>query len=484
MKCVGSFSTGLLLLAACYVANGAQYHEVQPLARRDAESGHDTHAVVHDASGEYALRFKKTQSCENSLQYSGYLDNLKTDDHLFFWFVESRSSPQTDPMLLWLNGGPGCSSVTGAWMEIGPCLVTEAGNDTMLNPYSWNTMSNVLFLDQPVNTGYSYGSSNVSSSVDAARYSYAFLQLFFQTFKKYAHSELYIAGESFGGHFVPPLTMNILEGNKVLQKDQVRINLVSILIGNGWTNPRTQFQAYHTFACTNDGPLKPLFDQKTCDKMKKEADRCKTLMDACYRTNSLLACLPAGLYCQTTQTNMIAKAGVNMNPYDIRKKCEGDPSMCYRIYTAIDYWANRKDVRQGLGVDTQIQNFTSCNAKMPDEFAMHGDSTRDYSPFVAKALTEGVRVLLYSGDVDWTCNWYGTKAWALELEWPGKQDFNQAQDEQWFSWTSGEIAGEVRSHGNLTFLRVYDAGHMVPMDQPANSLDFFNRWINQMPLTK
>jgi cathepsin A (carboxypeptidase C) len=115
-------------------------------------------------------------------QISGYLDISETK-HLFFWFFESRSSPSEDPLVLWLNGGPGCSSTTGLLFELGPCQVAKEGKDAKVNvtdnQYSWTNKANVIFLDQPVGVGYSYSDDEqVNNSPAAAEDVYAFLTLF------------------------------------------------------------------------------------------------------------------------------------------------------------------------------------------------------------------------------------------------------------------------------------------------------------------
>ena len=92
-------------------------------------------------------------------------------------------------------------------------------------------------------------------------------------------------------------------------------------------------------------------------------------------------------------------------------------------------------------------------------------------------LHDGLDVLLYAGDVDYICNWLGNKKWALDLEWDGKTDFVAAEDKPWMLST-GENMGRIRSHENFKFLQVYNAGHMVPMDQPQAASEMLNSWLD------
>ena len=104
---------------------------------------------THAAFPKYSLRVRESSTlCDSSVkQVTGYLD-VDDDKHFYFWFFESRSSPSKDPLSLWLNGGPGCSSLTGLLMELGPCRVNPGGDNTTVNPHSWNARSNIIFLDQ------------------------------------------------------------------------------------------------------------------------------------------------------------------------------------------------------------------------------------------------------------------------------------------------------------------------------------------------
>ncbi|KAF9979025.1 hypothetical protein BGZ73_007126 [Actinomortierella ambigua] len=445
-----------------------------------SQSGEWFKVLKHNSFPGVKMRLRKPKLCDPDVtQYSGYLDVSPTK-HFFFWFFESRHQPKTDPLVMWLNGGPGCSSFLGLLMELGPCQVNEKGDGTIFNPHSWNANASVLFLDQPANVGFSYGDT-VGSSTAAAQDVYALLQIFFAEFPKYQRLDFHLAGESYGGHYVPAIGSLIHEMNQYLSHnpqsthaglygDLQPIRLESLMIGNGLTDARLQYPWYPEMAYNNS--YGPVVDEAGYLEMQRHVPTCVDMIERCYNTNSALFCLPASIYCEKV-TNPAFKTG--LNPYDVRLKC-GDSNLCYPIISAIQDYLNRPEVQHELGVDADKSKFESCNNGVGFRFGLTGDVMKPSQRQLIPLLNDGIRVLLYSGDADFICNWMGNKAWALALPWGGQYKMQDSRDRRWFA--NGHHAGDVRSAGPLTFLRVFGAGHMVPYDKPAESLDMLNSWIH------
>ncbi|CAO3619965.1 unnamed protein product [Cunninghamella blakesleeana] len=438
----------------------------------------------HPAFPQYSMRYKTPSLCDpNVKQISGYLD-VEDDKHFFFWFFESRNKPEEDPLVLWLNGGPGCSSLTGLLMELGPCTVNKAGDDTKINPYSWNSNSSIVFLDQPINVGYSYGSGGASDTVEAAQHVYAFLQLFFKNFKQYADLDFHIAGESYAGHYIPRIGGEIHNHNKgkhassllyQMQSTLSPINLKSLLIGNGLTDPLIQYKYYAQMACRNSYNV-PAVSENQCKNMESSYPACARLIENCYKSKSVFTCLPAAMKCNKDQIAPYQQTG--LNPYDIREKCKGG-NLCYEILESVQKYLNREEVKKAIGAQTE--KYESCNMQINFRFNLAGDWMRPYVEDVAPLLDDGIRILIYAGDADFICNWYGNKAWTLELPWSGHEEFKAAKDEKWLSESDQTTQfGELRStqDGTFAFLRVFKAGHMVPYDQPEASLQMLNTWVH------
>jgi cathepsin A (carboxypeptidase C) len=163
-----------------------------------------------------------------------------------------------------------------------------------------------------------------------------------------------------------------------------------------------------------------------------------------------------------------------MNPYDIRAKCSGS-DLCYDELEWIQKYLNRDDVMKTLGAE--VSTYASCNMDINRNFLFQGDWMQPFHRLVPGILEE-IPVLIYAGDADFICNWLGNLAWTNELEWPGHKDYKKAPLDDLKLLSDDKKIGSVKSSGNLTFMRLHAAGHMVPYNQPEASLDMLNRWLD------
>lgn len=437
-----------------------------PKKAKAAASKFDFH--MSDAKHpNHKLRGKSTPTdlgVDSVKQYTGYLDVEDEDKHFFYWFFESRNDPKNDPVILWLNGGPGCSSLTGLFFELGSSSIGP-GLKPIYNPYSWNSNASVIYLDQPVNVGYSYSSESVTNTIAAGKDVYAFLELFFKQFPQYNKKQkFHIAGESYAGHYIPVFA------SEILSHPDRTFDLSSVLIGNGLTDPLTQYKYYEPMACGLGGEPSVL-EPEECESMLDAVPRCLSLIEGCYETGSVWSCVPATIYCNNAEMGPYQKTGKNV--YDIRKDCKGG-NLCYEDLQYIDDYLNQAEVQEKLGAE--VEEYQSCNFDVNRNFMFAGDWMKPYHKAVIELLEKDLPILIYAGDKDFICNWLGNQAWADELPWSGHDEFAKQPIRDWT--VDKKAAGEVKNYDKFTFLRVFGAGHMVPYDQPKNSLDMVNRWIS------
>jgi len=151
----------------------------------------------------------------------------------------------------------------------------------------------------------------------------------------------------------------------------------------------------------------------------------------------------------------------------------------------IETLLNKPEYKKELGAAKET-TFASCNMQINQAFMFNGDVSKNTAALIPPLLEDGIRVLIYAGEMDFMCNWMGNLAWTLDLEWSGKADFNLAEAKDFVVPGDKDASGEVRSvgkgAGQFAFLKVFEAGHMVPTDQPEASLEFYNRWLANKPL--
>ncbi|KAL4462597.1 hypothetical protein ABPG74_000427 [Tetrahymena malaccensis] len=387
--------------------------------------------------------------------YSTGLVQISNTSDIFYFHFESRANPAKDPLVFWLSGGPGCSSELGLFLENGPFTVND--NQTLSsNPYSWNEQANLVFIDQPVGTGFSNADTKdlVTNETALGQNFYTFIKGFLDQNPQYIRRPLFITGESYAGKYIPVIAVELLK-----RKDP-QINLQGLAIGNGQVDPKTMYPAYGEYALKNN--LISSFKYRT--QVNPTLKECSELI----QQNAPLQ--------KTSQTCNLGfgyitgfGATPKFNVYDIRKQCLG--SLCYNM-TNLDNFLARDDVKSALGVSGR--NWEECSSRVHQ--ALQNDIFVGYSSYVAQILESGIKVLIYSGDQDFICNYIGGLTWVTQMQWTKQSEFQSAQFEDYI--VNGKSAGQIKSAGILQFLRVYQAGHQVPMDQPEVALAILNQFIS------
>lgn len=193
--------------------------------------------------------------------YAGLISitpDINADDgKLMFWLFEPKHPLVDDSLVLWQNGGPGCSSLhAGNFLEMGPITtpLQPAGsfgqpNDAPrgFNEYAWTNVTTMLYVEQPVGTGFSYGADPPTDEEGVSTDFYYFLVNFFEIFPQQASKRLYLVGESYAGYYVPSMAHKIYNMNKKAPKDKI-INLHGIALGNGWADVDNQGPAVIDYA--------------------------------------------------------------------------------------------------------------------------------------------------------------------------------------------------------------------------------------------
>ncbi|KAJ2082094.1 hypothetical protein H4R24_001835 [Coemansia sp. RSA 988] len=436
-------------------------------------------ALLHAACLGYPLAVPSTVELKNKpsepticdpgvQQYSGYID-VAPDKHLFYWFFEARNPRHPKwqtPLVMWLNGGPGCSSLSGLFNGVGPCYVDSSRNATIINNNSWNKNANILFLDQPTNTGYSYG-ANVTNTAEAARDTTIFLHKFYSRFPQYSFGGLHIMGESYAAHYVPSIAAQIVNDNN--RPGKPKLPLISIAVGNGLFNMATQYKYLPWMACNST--YQPIVNNTICSAMVNARDVFSRSLEIHQRTQSRESAANATFAGYDILTPYQLAGG---NPYDVRKACVGG-SLCDPYMDTVVAYANQPSVHAELGVRT-TPAFELCNPGIQNAFINTGDEIVDASAWIPYILSAGVRVLNYAGDADLICNWVGNKALMMDILWPGRAGFAMALDRPWGA--GGVALGHVRTFGGLSFLRIFESGHMVAKDQPSVVQAMLTEWLD------
>lgn len=417
-------------------------------------------------------------------QFSGYVTvNHFAGRALFYWLTESSHIPLSKPLVIWLNGGPGCSSVAyGASEEIGPFRINKTSSGLYLNKFSWNNEANLLFLETPAGVGYSYSnrSSDLFDTGDhrTAKDSLQFIIRWMNRFPRYKNREVYVTGESYAGHYVPQLAREIVHYNADAKH---KINLKGFMVGNAVTDNYYDNIGTVTYwwshAMISDKTYHQLIN--TCDfRRQKTSNECESLYS--YAMDQEFGNIDQyNIYAPPCNKSDGSSGATHKTirlphrPHRMFRQLSGyDP--CTEKYAEIYY--NRPDVQKALHANTTgiPYKWTACSEVLNRNW---NDTDVSILPIYRELIAAGLRIWVFSGDVDSVVPVTATRYALGQLKLTTKIP--------WYPWyVKKQVGGWTEVYEGLTFATVRGAGHEVPLFKPRESLQLFKSFLRGEPLPK
>ncbi|KAL0836616.1 hypothetical protein Bca101_088506 [Brassica carinata] len=398
--------------------------------------------LVTDLPGQSGVSFR---------HYAGYVPvDKKHGRAMFYWFFEAMSLPNQKPLVLWLNGGPGCSSVGyGATQEIGPFLVDNKGNSLQFNPYAWNH----------------------------ARDAYSFIQKWLERFPAYRENDFYIAGESYAGKYIPELAEVVYDNNN--RNSSLHIKLKGILLGNPETSEAEDWDGWVDYAWSHAVIADEMYGviKRNCNFSSNttwDVKECKDNVDEVIKQYHKID--QYSLYTPTCNGNSTPSSSLdstrirtNLRNSKMMPRMMGGYDPCLDDYTRVFY--NRADVQKALHASDGIhlKNWSICK-NSDDIFDNWTDSKPSVLPIYKKLIAGGFRIWVYSGDTDGRVPVLGTRYCINKLALPIKTSWRPWYHEK-------QVSGWLQEYEGLTFGTFKGAGHDVPSFKPSESLAFFSAFL-------
>lgn len=384
-----------------------------------------------------------------SKNYAGYV-TLNDGRKSFYWFVESEDNPKKDHVLLWLNGGPGCSSLLGLLEENGPYVMRHGGS-FVRNDFRWSTNVSVLYLESPAGVGFSVDSTPPIqwNDLNTAQASYEFLQKWFELFPEYSSNPFLIGGESYAGHYVPQLANQVLTGTDAL----LRQNMKGFFVGNPCTG---------NIGC---GSVDPTLDVFLTYNGFRPLNGSIPVERVRYDPYDLL--VPS---CESDQLqSRIQFPHPVVDAY--RRKIQSGPPVPYGpcADNYVTSWINRQDVKSFLHADENV-TWVECSNTLNYLFNPDG-VVYLYETFFQRTNWS---IMIYSGLSDSIVNFVQTQTIVNSMNRSLKKNEYQAWSYPYvYNESVLELGGFYLEFDGLSWAGVRDAGHMVPQFNPPAAKELF-----------
>lgn len=414
---------------------------------------------------------------------------------LYFWFFPSENSKAGDEITIWLNGGPGCSSLKGLMTENGPFLWEPGTFAPVKNPYSWHKTTNMVWIEQPVGTGFSQGEPDARNEEDVAEQFKGFWKNFVDTFRLYERN-VYITGESYAGMFVPYISHGFLKENNTKYFNIKGLAINNPLIGDfGLQSGPMAFpfvEYWSNILGFNDELLAKYRNAYRDTGFEAYVNKYFTFPPPAQPwavlPNSSNQLLDIEIYSDLSAANPC------FNMYHINKNCPFPHSQFGGVNTG-DYnpqgskiYFQRQDVQKAINAPLGTK-WKACGVK---NVFPNGDAS--LGPAIDGTLTTLIdklrNVIIGSGALDFINPTNGTLFALQNTTWGGLQGFQKFPTTEFFVPNHTEPEpGRQGSYGNigvwrqergLTFYDIKLAGHRLPQNSASGGLRVIQRLVGRI----
>ncbi|KZV78547.1 alpha/beta-hydrolase [Exidia glandulosa HHB12029] len=427
-----------------------------------------------------AVHLSEPKLCAVGKSYSGHIgvtgDEPDSPRRIYYWFFEAQVAPETAPVIMTFGGGPGTSGMSNPMVGQSHCVVAENGTTLIPHDNAWSEHFNLLAIDHPIGVGFSYG-KGVNNSRDAAFDVYDFLQKFYVTFPQYSTNNFVVASGSYGGTYVPHVGTVINEQNKLVAAGRgvpgaQRIPLESLMISNPYSDPLSYYRWFLHQRCYNTD----LYNSTTCTELYKVVPQCLEEVEFALENPLVPNKLAALKTCDVLREgDMHGRAQEN-----VKLECDGSVEDCLPMFTWISSFFNNATHKAALGVPEDL-SFQSLSNDVYLDFRRSGDLLQPVHLLYEPLLEDGIRVLHYVGMLDCNCGWPATFSFLKLLKTHFQNDFIAASDVPWPTTDIATVRAIGAGAGNMTFVLMAEAGHMVTLDQPALVKSIVERWVTNTP---
>lgn len=412
--------------------------------------------------------------------FSGYVTvDQEKERALFYYFVEAEIDAASKPLVLWLNGGPGCSSLgVGAFSENGP--FRPSGNALVRNEYSWNREANILYLESPIGVGFSYAVNSSSyegvNDKTTALDNLMFLRNWFFKFPQYKDRSLYITGESYAGHYIPQLAKLMLQFNG----KEIFFNLKGIALGNPVLEYATDFNSRAEFFWSHG------LISDTTYRLFTSACNYSRYVSEYYRGSVSQICSSVMSLVSTETSKFVDKYDVTLDVCISSVLSQSKRLSPQQVPETIDVcvedetvnYLNRRDVQKALHARlVGVRRWLVCSNILDYELL---DLEMPTITIVGQIIKAGIPVLVYSGDQDSVIPLTGSRKLIHALA----RELGLKTSTPYRVWFAGmQVGGWTQVYGDiLSFATIRGASHEAPFSQPKRSLVLFKAFLEGRPL--